>query len=169
MAFTERYTTSAGAGAHDGTSEANAFSWTEMVTDWNAGSRQGYRYNLKGNVTLAADAVFTGDGTISNPIVLRGYSSTIGDLDALQDARRWHVGWMSFSYTMFVVIRCIEQQRGYMACEYWDFAQWSLVDRNAIWRTWPVSVLVCGCCVLCLLVEVAAWVKMRARRLSSKP
>lgn len=79
-AITEKYVTSAGAGTHDGSSEGNAFSWTEMVTDINAGGKAGNRYNVKGSIsrTSSSDNV-TGSGTTNSPIIIRGYSSTIGD------------------------------------------------------------------------------------------
>lgn len=45
----------------------------------------------------------------------------------LMDVRRWHIGWMSFSYTVMVVVRLIEQQRGEtMACTQWDYLQFTL-------------------------------------------
>jgi hypothetical protein len=80
MAITEKYVSSAGAGAHDGSSEADAFSWAEMVTDINAGGKAGNRYNVKGTIsrTTTTDTI-TGDGTATSPIIIRGYSSVIGD------------------------------------------------------------------------------------------
>lgn len=36
MALIESYVSDAGGGLHDGSSEANAFSWSEMITDINA-------------------------------------------------------------------------------------------------------------------------------------
>ena len=80
MAITEKYVSSAGGGAHDGSTEADAFSWAEMVTDINLGGKAGNRYNVKGSVsrTTTTDTV-TGDGSLTSPIIIRGYSSTIGD------------------------------------------------------------------------------------------
>lgn len=79
MAITERYVTTTGAGAHDGTSEANAFSWTEMITDINT-PRVGYRYNVKqGTYSLSASSTITGDGSTTSPNIIRGYKTTIGD------------------------------------------------------------------------------------------
>lgn len=79
MALTERYVTTTGAGAHDGTNEANAFSWTEMITDINT-PRAGYRYNVKqGTYSLGASSTITGDGSTTTPNVIRGYKTTIGD------------------------------------------------------------------------------------------
>lgn len=80
MALVERYVSTTGAGAHDGTSEANAFSWTEMVTD-SATSAAGTRYNIKNDATYsrttASDSL--GGGTSTSPKIYRGYSSAIGD------------------------------------------------------------------------------------------
>lgn len=76
MAITEKYASSAGAGANDGSSEANAWSWATMLTSAAAGDR----INFKGNHTLTANATFTSAGTATSPIILRGYNSTIGDL-----------------------------------------------------------------------------------------
>jgi len=79
MAITERYVTTTGAGAHDGTSEADAFSWAEMITDLNT-PRVGYRYNVKqGTYSLSATTTLTGDGTATSPNIIRGYKTTIGD------------------------------------------------------------------------------------------
>lgn len=80
MAITNRYVSTTGAGAHDGTSEANAYSWTEMVTAINGGAHAGYCYNVKqGTYTLAADDTLTGDGSTTSPCIIRGYKTTIGD------------------------------------------------------------------------------------------
>lgn len=80
MAYTERYVTSTGAGLHDGTSEANAWSLTEAV----AAAVGGQRINIKSDATytLGANLVLP-NGTSENPIGWRGYSSTIGDLVTL--------------------------------------------------------------------------------------
>lgn len=80
MALTEKYVSDAGAGAHDGSSEANAFSWAEMITDINAGSKAGNRYNVKGAIAggTAAQSLTAG-GTTTSPVIIRGYASTIGD------------------------------------------------------------------------------------------
>lgn len=79
MALTERYVTPTGAGSHDGTSEANAFSFAEMVADINT-PRTGYRYNVKqGTYSLGAMVTITGDGSTTSPNVIRGYKTTPGD------------------------------------------------------------------------------------------
>ncbi len=81
MAFTERYVTVAGAGAHNGTSEADAWTFAEMITAL-GGVGTGIRVNMKsgtyseGSTTLPA-------GAANAPFVLRGYDATIGDLDNL--------------------------------------------------------------------------------------
>lgn len=80
MAITERYVSTTGAGAHDGTSEGNAYTWAEMVTAINGGSHAGYRYNVKqGTYSLSATSTITGDGTTTAPCIIRGYKTTIGD------------------------------------------------------------------------------------------
>ena len=82
MAITEKYVTSAGAGAHDGSDDANAFSWAEMVTDINAGGKAGNRYNCRNDATYSRTTTtdtLTGDGTATSPIIIRGYSSSITD------------------------------------------------------------------------------------------
>lgn len=77
MAITERYATSTGAGLHDGTSEANAWSYTEAVANRAAGQRvnwkdSGSRYSW----TPSADTVA---GTATAVSIIRGYTTTIGD------------------------------------------------------------------------------------------
>jgi hypothetical protein len=81
MALTERYVSVAGGGAHDGTTEADAFTWAEMVTDINT-PRAGYRYNVKAGSTYAnagTATTITGDGTATSPNIIRGYTTSIGD------------------------------------------------------------------------------------------
>lgn len=85
MAITEYYVSAAGGGSHDGSSEANALTFSEMVTQINglgAGGGAGRRYNIKGAHTGrgATDTISVG-GSATAPLILRGYNSTIGDLD----------------------------------------------------------------------------------------
>lgn len=85
MAITEYYVSAAGGGAHDGTSEANAWTLSEAITANNAlgaGGAAGRRYNIKGAHTArgATDTISVG-GTATSPAIWRGYNSTIGDLD----------------------------------------------------------------------------------------
>lgn len=80
MALTKRYVSSAGGGAHDGTTEADAFTWAEMVTDLNT-PRAGYKYLVKGAVALGTTTTtLTGDGSATSPNIIEGYNSTEGDL-----------------------------------------------------------------------------------------
>lgn len=79
MAFTEKYVTNAGAGAADGSSLANAWSWATMLTTLAAGQRA----NVQGAITRTTSSdVFTNAGTTANPMGLRGISSTLDDLEA---------------------------------------------------------------------------------------
>jgi hypothetical protein len=82
-AWTERYVTTAGAGTHAGTSEANAFTLAEAITD-SATAADGTRFNVKSDATytLAGDINFNGAGSSGGAIWWRGYDSTIGDIDA---------------------------------------------------------------------------------------
>lgn len=80
MAITERYVSSAGGGAHDGSTEADAYSLSEFVTAFNAVSTGGIRFNLKQDTyTGLSTMTLTGDGTATSPIIIRGYKTTIGD------------------------------------------------------------------------------------------
>jgi hypothetical protein len=78
MAFTEKYVTVAGAGAHDGSSEANAWTFAEMIA---AAPGAGTRVNIKAGSYSEGATTLPSSGTVSAPIVLRGYNSSIGDLD----------------------------------------------------------------------------------------
>ena len=76
MAFIEKYVTVTGGGLHDGSSEANAWTFDEAVANVSAGDR----VNVKvGNHTCTAAS--TVNGTYASPIAVRGYQTTIGDLD----------------------------------------------------------------------------------------
>ncbi len=78
MAIVEKYVTVAGGGLHDGTSEANAWTFTEALANVVAGDRV--------NVKVGTHAVSTSNtvnGTQADQIRYRGYVSTIGDLDDL--------------------------------------------------------------------------------------
>jgi hypothetical protein len=77
MAITEKYASTAGAGAKDGVAESSAWDWATMLTAATAGNR----INFLGNHTLTANAAFTGLGTLTSPLILRAYKTTIGDLD----------------------------------------------------------------------------------------
>jgi len=80
MALVEKYSSAAGAGDHDGSSEANAFSFVEAVADYAAGNGAGVRYNHKGDLALSASLNFGATGaTVGSPCIFRGYKTTIGD------------------------------------------------------------------------------------------
>lgn len=80
MAFTEKYVTTVGAGSHDGSSEANAWTFEEAIA---APVATGCRVNVKtGTHTLTAARTLP-SGTSENPIEWRGYNSTIGDLESV--------------------------------------------------------------------------------------
>lgn len=81
MALVERYVTTTGAGTHDGTSEANAFTWAEAITD-SVSSAVGTRYNVKNNATYSRTTSVDsgwGNGSTTAPKILRGYNTTPGD------------------------------------------------------------------------------------------
>ena len=77
MAFTEKYVSVSGAGAHDGSSEANAWTFEEAIA---APVASGCRVNVKsGTHTLTASRTLP-TGSSESPIEWRGYKTTIGDL-----------------------------------------------------------------------------------------
>jgi hypothetical protein len=78
MAFTERYVTVTGAGDHNGTAEAHAWSFAEMIA---AAPAAETRVNIKAGSYSEGTTTLPANGTAIAPIVLRGYSTTIGDLD----------------------------------------------------------------------------------------
>lgn len=80
MAITEKYVSSLAAGGGTGNSEGSAYTFDEMKTLINAGTAAGYRFNIKadGTYTRSWDT-FSGSGTVSSPIAIRGYKTVIGD------------------------------------------------------------------------------------------
>ena len=78
MAFTEKYVTVTGGGLHNGSSEANAWTIDEAIANVVAGDR----VNVKLGTHTCTSSTTT-SGTYTNPIAVRGYVSTIGDLDDL--------------------------------------------------------------------------------------
>lgn len=104
MAFTEKYVSVAGGGAHDGSSEANAWTLEEAIA---APVGAGVRVNVKsGTYTLTAARTLPA-GTSENPIEWRGYNSTIGDL--LTIGRDASTGLLTD--TNFPVIDCTASYR----------------------------------------------------------
>jgi len=81
MAWTERYVSVAGGGAHDGTSEANAWTLAEAIAaPYAAGQRINVKAGTYANTTTTR--TFGVAGTTTAPIWWRGYNATIGDLDS---------------------------------------------------------------------------------------
>lgn len=80
MAWTDKYVSVAGGGAHDGTSEANAWTLAEAIAaPYAAGQRINVKAGTYANTTTSI--TFGVAGTTTAPIWWRGYKTTIGDLD----------------------------------------------------------------------------------------
>lgn len=79
MAWTERYCSVAGGGAHDGTSAANAWTLAEAIAAVAAGHRVNVLKGTYANTTTTR--TFATAGTATAPIWWRGYDTTIGDID----------------------------------------------------------------------------------------
>ncbi len=85
MAFAEKYVTVTGGGLHDGSSEANAWTLSEAVSNYAAGDRM----NVKaGTYSDSSTVTFATAGTNSSPVAWRGYKTTIGDLDTHPTTQR---------------------------------------------------------------------------------
>lgn len=85
MAWTERYVTPTGAGANNGTSEANAWTLAQAFS----GMAAGHRLNVKaGTYSIGATLSPSFPGTSSAPVAMRGYKTTIGDLDSQPATQR---------------------------------------------------------------------------------
>jgi len=76
MAFTERYATAAGAGAADGTSEANAWSLATAVTTASAGQRVNVKTGTYSGLSTLTISVA---GSDTQAIHWRAYTTTPGD------------------------------------------------------------------------------------------
>lgn len=74
-----RYVTATGAGSHDGTSEANAWTLAEAFTN----AAAGMTINCKAGNYGALQLTLTTSGTQANPIIFRGYITTPGDIVAV--------------------------------------------------------------------------------------
>ena len=79
------FITPAGAGGHDGSDFANAFSWAEFVA---AGKSSNYRWNFAGDFSSSdiAAAITTGGGAAITPVVFRGWKADLSaPADSLDD------------------------------------------------------------------------------------
>ncbi len=90
MALNEYYVTDAGAGDGSGQpNEANAMSYATftdfMVTGGTHTAAAGDRFNIKGAITARTTTtdVWVNGGTVTSPVIIRGYNATIGDLTSL--------------------------------------------------------------------------------------
>lgn len=88
MAITEYYVRADAAGGGNGTTDANsgangAFTWAELKTRMTGGvAAAGDRYNVKsGTYSIGSQDSWTNDGTVTSPIIIRGFKTTPGDLD----------------------------------------------------------------------------------------
>lgn len=86
MAWTERYVSVSGAGAHDGTSEANAWTLAEAIAAYASGQRINVKAGTYSNTTTTR--TFATAGTTTAPIWWRGYKTAIGDMDAQPTSAR---------------------------------------------------------------------------------
>ena len=77
MALAEKYVSSLAAGGGSGTS-GSPWTWAEMLTTAAAGDRVNVKQDGTYARTTNADA-FTNNGTSTQPIIVRGYKTTIGD------------------------------------------------------------------------------------------
>ena len=78
MAYTEKYVSVSGGGAHDGSSEANAWTLAEAWAGWVAGDRVNV---ISGSYTTTGLSGAT-VGTGASMVCVRGYNTTIGDLES---------------------------------------------------------------------------------------
>ena len=89
MALTEWYVNDAGSGTGTGTTEANAMSYATftdyMVTGGSKTAAAGDRFNIKGAITgrTTTTDTWVNGGTVTSPVIVRGYNSTIGDLTSV--------------------------------------------------------------------------------------
>jgi len=77
MSYVEKYVSVAGSGAHDGSSEANAWTWDEMVANRVVKDRANI---IAGSYSVSGGAMTT-VGSMTNRFIIRGYNTVIGDLE----------------------------------------------------------------------------------------
>jgi hypothetical protein len=102
MAWTERYVSVAGGGLHDGTSEANAWTLAEGLTNAAGGHRVNVKAGTYSSVTWSPTNAGTGMSDTTG-VLWRGYNSTIGDLE---EQGRLLSGAGRLDTTNFPVITC---------------------------------------------------------------
>ena len=131
MALVERYASSAGGGANNGTSEADAWSFVNMIAA--GGASAGHRVNFKGNHSLGVNSVIANAGSATSPIIIRGYKTVPGDLSyggALYGGRTYRNGPLVTSD--IPVITCAGYTLGGSALNLWqDMAITSTYNGNA--------------------------------------
>lgn len=89
MAWTDRYCSPAGGGAHDGTSEANAWDLAEAIAAAVGGHRINCIAGTYANTTTSRTwSTGGGAGSTTAPKWWRGYKTAIGDQDARPTAAR---------------------------------------------------------------------------------
>lgn len=79
MAWTEKWWIAGGAGAVDGSSEANAWDTPTLISSVAPGNRVNMKASVDANA--ATSRSFGVVGTTTAPVWFRGYKTTIGDLD----------------------------------------------------------------------------------------
>lgn len=80
MAFAEKYASVAGGGAHDGSSEADAWTFAEADAAYAAGDRINVKVGTH-SLTTTLSTLGTA-GTTTQPVWWRGYNTVIGDCDS---------------------------------------------------------------------------------------
>jgi len=86
MAWTEKYCSPAGGGAHDGSTAADAWTLAEAIASVAAGNRVNMIAGTYANTTN--NRTFAANGTATAPIWLRGYKTAIGDMDGTPTSQR---------------------------------------------------------------------------------
>jgi hypothetical protein len=117
VAITEKYVTADASGSGDGSS-GSPWTFAQAV----AGATAGTRVNVKKGTysRTTTEDIPTADGTITQPIIWRGYNSTIGDLDGAGRAVTGELvttnfpvisytgGYLSFSSSDYTIVQCLK-------------------------------------------------------------